>query len=92
MSQEEATCYTIQLTNMPSKSKQAGACWIAVIYGGERIYATDETQTIQASVGEKLVIAGAATVRRATKASDREDISWSGVSVSGNPEDELTVS
>jgi hypothetical protein len=76
---------TITQTGAPSRSKQAGPCWIAI--GGT--YASTAPRTIDAAAGTAITVTGKAVLRRATRIStDRE--TWT-LYATGNPGDEVTL-
>lgn len=77
---------TITQTDAPSRSKQAGPCWIAV---GDT-YASTAARTVQAGEpGSTVIVTGKAVLRRATRIStDRE--TWT-LYVTGNPDDKVTL-
>jgi hypothetical protein len=77
---------TVTETDSPSRSKQAGPCWIAV----DGTYASPSGRTIDAEVGSTVTATGKATLRRATRTTtDRE--TWTLV-VTGDPADVVTLS
>lgn len=71
-------------TDAPSRSKQAGPCWIGI----DGTYATPAGRQLACHIGQTLT--GKATLRRASRTTTDRD-SWT-VVVTGNPDDEVTVS
>lgn len=82
------TTPTITLTGEPSRSKQAGPCWISVLGG----YAKPTATAINAEVGATIEVSAKAVLRRSSRgASDTARASWTLV-VTGDPADTVTVS
>lgn len=76
---------TLTETDRPSRSKQAGPCWVAI----GSTYASSSGKSIEAEEGEILEVTAKVTVRRATKnTTDRK--SWR-VQVTGNPDNVVHV-
>lgn len=77
---------TITLTGEPSRSKQAGPCWIAAIDStGTNIYAATKPRDVDIEVGETLKVTAKAVLRKASGPRTERD-SWE-LTVTGNPED-----
>lgn len=75
---------TITQTDIPSRSKQAGPCWIAV----EGTYASTTEKAIDIEVGAEIKVTGKVTLNRSTRVStDRK--TWT-VRVTGDPADTVT--
>lgn len=86
---------TLQLTEEPSRSKQAGPCWVGVATNPDVAryeFATPATakapRSVDVQVDTVVRVAGVATLRRATRTSkDRNDVTYT---VTGNPDDVVT--
>lgn len=78
---------TITKTDAPSRSKQAGPCWIAV----GTTYAATAPRTITAEVGDVLTVTGKTNLGRRSGRSDVTRREWA-VRVTGDEADTLDVS
>lgn len=79
------TTVTIRQTDSPSRSKQAGPCWIRI---GD-VYASTAARAVDASPGEHITAEGKAILRRATRISTERE-TWRLV-VTGDPADTVTL-
>lgn len=75
MAAEQLVTVTIRLTGMPSRSKQAGPCWVALLDpdSGQRVYATTGGVSIEVPAGTLVQVAAKATLRRATRTAVQRD-------------------
>ncbi len=80
------TTITITETGAPSRSKQAGPCWIAI----DDTYASPSGREMSAQVGETLTVTGKATLRRSTR-TDVTRRAWT-LTVTGDPADVVRLS
>lgn len=81
------TTVTIIETGAPSRSKQAGPCWIAV---GD-IYAATTPRAVDAEVGDIVTVTGKATLGRRSGGSDVARRSWD-LRVTGDETDTVDLS
>ncbi|WLP91448.1 hypothetical protein [Gordonia sp. NB41Y] len=81
---------TIRQTGEPSRSKQAGPCWIRAFTDTDPVYATTAPKELTPAVGTTLIVEGKVILKRATRTStDRRR--WE-LTVTGRPEDTVAVS
>ena len=76
---------TILQTGSPSRSKQAGPCWVAV---GDT-YAATTVRSIE-TAAETVTVTGKVTLRRSTRTSTERQ-TWT-LAVTGDPADTLDLS
>ena len=77
---------TLIQTDIPSRSKQGGPCWVAI---GET-YAATTPRTLDAEIGEILIVTAKVSLRRASGYTDVKTRNWT-VRVTGNPDDTVDV-
>ena len=77
---------TITQTASPSRSKQAGPCWIAI---GD-VYAAEKTREIPAERGDKITVTGKVTLKRVTRVETQHG-GWT-LYATGNPADTVDLS
>jgi hypothetical protein len=80
---------TITQTEAPSRSKQAGPCWIRLDGPGDPTYASTTNRTIAVPTGSAVTAEGKATLRRATRTTTDRG-SWT-LTATGNPDDTVTL-
>jgi len=73
----------LTVTSTPSRSKQAGPCWIAAEHGGDLVYAKVGGTPIDVEPGAELTVRGKATLRRASGRSDVDRERWTLVAEEG---------
>lgn len=89
--QAEMATVTIVQTDAPSRSKQAGPCWIAIEEpGGDYLYAATTVRSVELPVGSTVTVAGKVTLRRAGGRPAVERKEWTLV-VTGDPTDTVAV-
>lgn len=71
------------VTDTPSRSKQAGPCWIAAEVDGDLVYARAKGTEIDVERGDEIKVRGKATLRRASGRGDVARERWTLVAEEG---------